>query len=297
MSNFTSHHAEHQPLPWKTWYAGRQLYHAVERRREQSWSLPGLRARHGSSGEQTMSSYFHLRRLQTVRRLRKVRRSLTKESLLTLVHAFVTSRVDHCNGLLFGSHSYLLDRLQSVLNSAARLIPNIPKFSNISAAIRDELHWLPIRKSRSPLWSVTAWLVLRRNTWWNCAILLAQPSVDNVFGRLLVVTSLFRGFGFRHLAIGHSLSQASKFGTLFRSGSDNRVTIYCFSNINWKLIYFSSSGRFCGSISDEGPHKFPILLLLLQLRSARLRSWTDPARQHATKILSKIIILKNIEHI
>ena len=47
--------------------------------------------------------YFHLRRLRTVRR------SLTKESLLTLVHAFVTSRVDHCNGLLFGSHSYLLD--------------------------------------------------------------------------------------------------------------------------------------------------------------------------------------------
>ena len=84
--------------------------------------------------------YFHLRRLRTVRR------SLTKESLLTLVHAFVTSRVDHCNGLLFGSHSYLLDRLQSVLNSAARLVLNIPKFSHISAAIRDELHWLPIRR-------------------------------------------------------------------------------------------------------------------------------------------------------
>ena len=54
-----------------------------------------------------------------------VRRSLIKESLLTLVHAFATSRVDHCNGLLFGSHSYLLDRLQSVLNSAARLVLNI----------------------------------------------------------------------------------------------------------------------------------------------------------------------------
>ena len=56
--------------------------------------------------------YFHLRRLRTVRR------SLTKESLLTLVHAFVTSRVDHCNGVLYGSNGYLLDRLQSVLNSA-----------------------------------------------------------------------------------------------------------------------------------------------------------------------------------
>ena len=57
-----------------------------------------------------------------------------------LVHAFITSRVDHCNGLLLGSYSYLLDRLQSVLNSAARLVLNIPKFSSISAAIRDELH-------------------------------------------------------------------------------------------------------------------------------------------------------------
>ena len=51
-----------------------------------------------------------------------------------------------CNGLLFGSHSYLLDRLQSVLNSAARLVLNILKFIHISAAIRDELHWLPIRR-------------------------------------------------------------------------------------------------------------------------------------------------------
>ena len=35
---------------------------------------------------------------------------------------------------------------QSVLNSAARLVLNIPKFRHISAAIRDELHWLPIRR-------------------------------------------------------------------------------------------------------------------------------------------------------
>ena len=84
--------------------------------------------------------YFHLRRLRTVRR------SLTKESLLTLVHAFITSRVDHCNGVLYGSNGYLLDRLQSVLNSAARLILGVPKFGSVSTAIRNELHWLPIGK-------------------------------------------------------------------------------------------------------------------------------------------------------
>ena len=84
--------------------------------------------------------HSHLRRLITVRR------SLTKESLLTLVHAFITSRVDHCNGVLYGSNGYLLDRLQSVLNSAARLILGVPKFDSVSAAIRNELHWLPIGK-------------------------------------------------------------------------------------------------------------------------------------------------------
>ena len=65
---------------------------------------------------------------------------------MTLVHAFITSRVDHCNGVLYGSNGYLLDRLQSVLNSAARLILGVPKFDSVSAAIRNELHWLPIEK-------------------------------------------------------------------------------------------------------------------------------------------------------
>ena len=51
------------------------------------------------------------------------------------------------SGFSADPYSYLLDRLQSVLNSAARLVLNIAKFSGISAAIRDELHWLPIRKA------------------------------------------------------------------------------------------------------------------------------------------------------
>ena len=98
------------------------------------------------------SDHFHLRR------------SFTKESLLTLVHSFVTSRVDHCNGLLFGSHSHLLDRLQSVLHSAGLEHPQVqPHISchprRAPLASNQEKDRLQDRP-----YAVTAWLVLRRNT-------------------------------------------------------------------------------------------------------------------------------------
>ena len=47
--------------------------------------------------------------------------------------------------LLYGTSAYLLDRLQSVLNSAARLILKIRKYDPISTVVRRDLHWLPIQ--------------------------------------------------------------------------------------------------------------------------------------------------------
>ena len=59
--------------------------------------------------------------------------------------AFICNRIDYCNSILCGVAAGRLDRLQSVLNATARLVLNIPKFSHISSAIRDELHWLPVQ--------------------------------------------------------------------------------------------------------------------------------------------------------
>ena len=53
--------------------------------------------------------------------------------------------IDFSNSLLYGTSTYLLDRLQSVLNSSARLILKLGKYDPISAAIRRDLHWLPIQ--------------------------------------------------------------------------------------------------------------------------------------------------------
>ena len=50
--------------------------------------------------------------------LRRVRRSLDADSLKTLVHAFVTSRVDYCNSVLASAPKTVTEKLQRVQNAA-----------------------------------------------------------------------------------------------------------------------------------------------------------------------------------
>jgi len=47
---------------------------------------------------------------------------LSTEDDETLVHVFVSSRLDYCNALLYGVADGLYRRLQSVQNAAARLV-------------------------------------------------------------------------------------------------------------------------------------------------------------------------------
>ena len=80
------------------------------------------------------TSFYRLRQLQSVRR------SLSVNGCTTLVHAFVTSRLDYCNSLLAGIRDGLIDQLQTVMRVAARLVLQKRKFDPISADIRDRLH-------------------------------------------------------------------------------------------------------------------------------------------------------------
>ena len=48
--------------------------------------------------------------------------------------------------MLFGINESLLDKLESVLRAAARLVQQKRKFYSISTDIHDKLHWLPIRQ-------------------------------------------------------------------------------------------------------------------------------------------------------
>ena len=66
----------------------------------------------------------------------------TQQLLLSLIVSLVLSRLDCGNATLAGSPSYMFDKLQSVLNAAARLISK-RRFENVTPLLRD-LHWLRV---------------------------------------------------------------------------------------------------------------------------------------------------------
>ena len=88
----------------------------------------------------TSSCFFHLWQLLFIRR------SLTPDAARTLIHAFISCRVNYSNTLLYGATSHVIHRLQAVLNAAARLITGVTPTKHITPVLRDVLHWLPVRQ-------------------------------------------------------------------------------------------------------------------------------------------------------
>ena len=82
--------------------------------------------------------YYELRRLASIRRF------LTSTTTATLVSAFVLSRIDYCNSLLFGSTNDVTSHLQRIQNYAARVIFRLPMSSSITIHLKS-LHWLPVK--------------------------------------------------------------------------------------------------------------------------------------------------------
>jgi len=58
-----------------------------------------------------------------LRQLRLSRNRLTTDAAKTLIHAFVSSRLDYCNSLLVGVADCVIRKLQGVQSAAARISP------------------------------------------------------------------------------------------------------------------------------------------------------------------------------
>lgn len=83
------------------------------------------------------SCYYHIRRIA------KIQKYLSEDSTAALVHAFIICRLDNGNALLYGLPKYLIQRLQTVQNCAARLISCKLRYARATPILR-ELHWLPV---------------------------------------------------------------------------------------------------------------------------------------------------------
>lgn len=80
-----------------------------------------------------------------IRNIGKIRKYLDKDSTEKLVHAFISSKLDYCNSVLYGLPNYEIQKLQRLQNSAARLVVRAKRREHITPILRD-LHWLPIDK-------------------------------------------------------------------------------------------------------------------------------------------------------
>ena len=85
------------------------------------------------------SAQFHIRALRHIRGL------LSTEVAKCVAASIVGSRLDYCNGLLFGATSKNLRKLQLVQNTAARVVVMGRKRDHVGPVLKD-LHWLPVKE-------------------------------------------------------------------------------------------------------------------------------------------------------
>jgi hypothetical protein len=75
----------------------------------------------------------------------KIHHCLTIAACKTIVHGLVTSKLDYGNAVLFGINGRLLQKLQRVQNSAARVITQQRRRDHLHITpVSIALHWLPV---------------------------------------------------------------------------------------------------------------------------------------------------------
>ncbi|KAF7641688.1 hypothetical protein LDENG_00274780, partial [Lucifuga dentata] len=73
----------------------------------------------------------------------KIQPILSLHDAETIIHAFVSSRLDYCNVLFYGLPNCAARSLQLVQNAAARILTKTRKFDHITPVLAS-LHWLPV---------------------------------------------------------------------------------------------------------------------------------------------------------
>lgn len=83
-------------------------------------------------------AWFHLRKIK------QIKAYMDPESLVILVHAYITSKIDFMNGLLYGVPEKYLNSIRRVQHAAARMLTGAKRQDHITPILK-QLHWLPLQ--------------------------------------------------------------------------------------------------------------------------------------------------------
>ena len=179
--------------------------------------------------------YFELHRLASICRF------LTNTATATFVSAFVLSRIDYCNSLLFGSTHDVTSLLQQIQKYAARVILRLPKSFNMTTHLKS-LHWLPVKVRALAKWLIcatTATAVLHHNMLLTCCRKRHRPPTTHAPAHTPCIFSIDLHTVRQHMVIAHILLFLLLSGTLFQmisgvphhSSSMSRLKTYLFCSV------------------------------------------------------------------
>ena len=104
----------------------------------------------GVTFDSTLTLHNHINNIcrsgsLSLHQIGKIRKFITQEYAERIVHAFVSSKLDYCNGILYGLPQNQIQKLQRLQNSAARLVTRTKKSEHITPVLIN-LHWLPVQQ-------------------------------------------------------------------------------------------------------------------------------------------------------
>jgi radical SAM superfamily enzyme YgiQ (UPF0313 family) len=80
-----------------------------------------------------------------LRHISQIRPFLSEEAATRIIHAFISSKLDNFNSLLYGLPGTSLHRLQLIQNTAAKIIKLAKKSDHVTPLLYS-LHWLPVKE-------------------------------------------------------------------------------------------------------------------------------------------------------
>jgi len=165
-----------------------------------------------------------------------------KETAIILACSIVSSRLDYCNAVLYGTTSKNADRLQRVQNSVGRVVCSVP-YRSSSQPLRKALHWLLIEQ---PIQYKSALMTYNVRLHRQPQYL---PEVINDYQSACSISAIFNQC-FINSPIVYNFNSCSRFSRSSPTNMESTNSVAC-----WKDTYStSSSDRHDNRASPYRPH-------------------------------------------